>query len=1020
MSSQQNTNMVAKSSKKKLVASIALELAGAVLLALVIAWCQPIQSANSFKANFPAKLELAQSLVSEVQENADAVTDRYDSLYQSKASTVALYAKTKNGFDYSKKKMNALFNELDVNALFAVDSQGAILAQCGATDGMQDHVLKAAKTALDNPNSGYQTLEEQVEGTAFRFYTATVDGSHAIVVAEDTMAIRETVESLSSVSDELDGISVGQTGFVLAIDSQGVVRYHGDSNLVGQQADQIGLTEAQLQDNYVGDFTMGGKSYLGQTCTCGDYTLISVLPYEEFGSFTFTYIIIGLLVYLMGASILVAYLYFAGTDRRRKSVVNPEAKQYKGKGNFLRSTDIARKALPVGAGCLIFVVFASLYLTTMVELSSVMVSNENHAQAASQEIETADSTASAIDNETASYVEEKAQLCAYILPRLESSQLTHSFMVDLRTALACDCVWYYDTDGNTIASDNSYWGYRLSDDPESFSYQFREVLLGRKSKVVVDSDVATNDWTTTKYVGLVVQDSNLRTIGMVEVGSDQTLVNKMKSSLSLESVLYGVQPGNNAFAFAVSQEDGKFTYYPDSNLVGELASDYGISEDNQEAGFSDYLNINGEAYLCSSTAIDGNYVYVATPASAVIRLAMPTAVITMLFSLLWFIVLILFMCLRTKKSATQLQAEHEEMARSGEVADVVVDGRVKQTTSAASRWNMRGISWENRLPGQKVATICGSVFTAIAVVFLIMVLFSDSLLSNYTLLSYILNGSWQPGLNLFAITRCIMVLLVAYAVVQIARRLLKWFAENMSAKGETICRLLDNVLKFAFWIAMLYFCMATLGADTSVLLTSAGILTLVVGLGANSLITDILAGLFIVFEGEFQVGDIVTIGGFRGTVQEIGVRTTKVKGGDNNVKVFANREVTGVLNMTKDYSSVVCSFTFPSAMSLERMELVLAKELPKVKKALPKIVEGPFYRGVTEMGDDVKLQIVAKCRESDRGQLERDLNREIRLIVEKHLLGPDAQANELERIAAERFNEEQSQASRDIHLDSDM
>ena len=1020
MSDAKGLNKIAASSKKKLAIAIALEVVGAIVLALLIACVYPQQSASVFKANFASKLELAHELTSEVRENADAVTERYDSLYQSAADTVALYATSKGGFAYSQAELQGLYDSAYVDALFAVDAQGNILAQCGETSDLSAQIAQVAKEVIANPDSFEPTTVEADDGS-MRLYAAAAGTSHAIIAAKQPSEITATVDKLANVSTELSDVAVGQSGFIIAVDSDGVVRHHGNTDLIGKTASEIGLTGEQLEDDFSGDIEIQGERYLAQTCTCGTYTLICALPYAEFYSFTAIYVGIAVVVYLIAASVLVAYLFFAGTDRRRKSAKQDGTERYKTFGSLVRNADIGIKAIPIGLGCLVFALVASLYLNTLVELSSMLVDNNQNVQAASDELTAADVTSAAIDTEATAYVESKAKLCTYILPRLDEQQLTRPFMIELREALACDCVWYYDMDGSVIATDNDFWSYVLSDDPTSFSYQFREILLGRTSEVVAESTAPTGDWDVTKYVGMAVQDSNYKTIGMVEVGSDHTLVAKMKESLSLSSVLHTVQPGNNAFAFAISTDGGTFSYYPDSNLMGELASDYGISEDNQEAGYNDFMTINGETYLCASTGISGAYLYIATPASAITKLSVPSALVTAAFCLIWFIVILAFMCLRTKKSAEQLQAEQDlieqEASAASEVANVAVDGRVKQTTAAASRWNGRGIKWENRTPGQKVSALCGGFFIIVAVVFLIMVLFADSLFSSDSLFKYILSGSWQPGLNLFALTRCIMMVFVAYAVVEIARRIVRWIGVNLSPKGETVCRLIDSVLRFAFWLVMLYFCLGTLGVDTATLLASAGILTLVIGLGANSLITDILAGLSIVFEGEFQVGDIVTIGGFRGTVQEIGVRTTKIKGNDNNIKVFANRDVTGVLNMTKDYSSVSCTFSFPTTMSLERMESMLADELPKVKDELPAIVKGPFYRGVTEMGDEVKLQIVATCYESDRGQLERDLNREIRLIVEEYLLGPDAKANEIERIAAERFSDEQAEAAKDIAFD---
>ncbi|MDO4502842.1 MAG: mechanosensitive ion channel [Coriobacteriia bacterium] len=1001
-------------SRKVLAAAVALLVVGAVTVALAIACIHPMQSVGNLKQNFPGKLESARELVTQTQEDVDAVYARYDGLYQSKADAVAFFAQNKKGFAYSNAQMNQLFGLLDVDALLVVDENGKVVARSGAAEGLAPSAAKAAAMVLTGQNGGFAPFDVQAGDGQLRLYASAVDAEHVVVVAKQPSQIAESVSRLASVELALRDVTVGETGFVVAVDDQGIIRAHADADLVGTPAADAGLTPEQLADDFAGDVTMGGQRYVAQTCACGDYVLMCALPYAEINSFTSIYVCLGVAVYLIAAGLLLAFLYFAATDRRRRKDADDAAEP--------SAAALRARAIPVGVGCLVFALAASLYLSTLVELSGMMVSNDQHAASVKARVEAGEKTAADIDAEATRFVKDKAVLSAYMLPRFDAEQLTRPFMVQMRKALACDTIWYFDLDGNTIASDNDFWGYRLNDDPESFSYQFREVLEGRKSEVVVDSESQTGDWSMTRYVGMAVQDKNLRTTGMVEIGSDQTLVNRMKEALSFGSFLESTQPGNNTFAFAVDAESSAFAYHPNQNLVGSAAADHGIVAQDQVAGFSGFLTVDGQSYLCSSVSAKGSYVYVATPAGAVTGFAVPAALLATGLILLWLLILLLALpvLFRRLQEAGESAGGEEASDSSDDQVEVMVDGRAKRTVAAVGRWSMRGVSWASRTPGQKVAAICRVLFSVLALVFLVMFLLADVLFDEASLFRYILNGSWEPGLNLYAITRCVVVLLVAYSVVDIVRRLLRLFAKGMSAKGETICRLLDNVLKFAFWIAMLYFCMGTLGADTSVLLTSAGILTLVVGLGANSLITDVLAGLFIVFEGEFRVGDIIKIGDFRGTVQEIGVRTTKVEGADNNVKVFANRNVTGVVNMTKDLSSVACTFTFPATMSLERMEVLLSRQFPRIRKELPQIVDGPFYRGVTEQSDSsVSLQIVAKCHESDRGQLERELNREIRLIAERYLLGPDAQANALEHIAADRFKDDQAEASKSIDVESD-
>ena len=168
--------------------------------------------------------------------------------------------------------------------------------------------------------------------------------------------------------------------------------------------------------------------------------------------------------------------------------------------------------------------------------------------------------------------------------------------------------------------------------------------------------------------------------------------------------------------------------------------------------------------------------------------------------------------------------------------------------------------------------------------------------------------------------------------------------------------------------------------------SSAGILSLVIGLGAQSLIKDIIAGIFIVFEGEFRVGDIVTIGDWRGTVLEIGLRTTKIMDNSKNIKIFANSQISGVINMTREYSVAKVIVGTEYGDSIERIEAILKNELPKVKEKLSStIIDGPFYKGVTSLSESsVDLLIIATCTEKDRMQLTRDLNREVKLIFDNN------------------------------------
>ena len=206
-----------------------------------------------------------------------------------------------------------------------------------------------------------------------------------------------------------------------------------------------------------------------------------------------------------------------------------------------------------------------------------------------------------------------------------------------------------------------------------------------------------------------------------------------------------------------------------------------------------------------------------------------------------------------------------------------------------------------------------------------------------------------------------------------------------SKRGKTIVKLINSFIKYLLAIVAFMLILSAWGVNTATLLASAGIISLVVGLGAQSLISDIIAGMFIVFEGEFEVGDIVIIDGWRGTVDEIGIRTTKVIDWQGNVKIVNNSQISSIINQSKELSVTTCVVAIDYRESIPRVELIIKENLERIKKAIPEIVDGPYYKGVDSLSDSsVNLLFIATVKESDYYVVQRALNREVKLIFDEN------------------------------------
>ena len=160
---------------------------------------------------------------------------------------------------------------------------------------------------------------------------------------------------------------------------------------------------------------------------------------------------------------------------------------------------------------------------------------------------------------------------------------------------------------------------------------------------------------------------------------------------------------------------------------------------------------------------------------------------------------------------------------------------------------------------------------------------------------------------------------------------------------------------------------------------------------------------------------------------EIGVRTTKINDGNGNVLVLRNSNISNVVNMTKEHSYASVEVGIEYGESLERVESILAKELPNIKRRLPAIIDGPFYKGVTMLADNsVNIKIVAECSEKDRSSLTNDLNREMKLLFDRYDISipfPQVVVNQptvfkkatfAEKMAADKFNSEQKEAIKNM------
>ena len=235
------------------------------------------------------------------------------------------------------------------------------------------------------------------------------------------------------------------------------------------------------------------------------------------------------------------------------------------------------------------------------------------------------------------------------------------------------------------------------------------------------------------------------------------------------------------------------------------------------------------------------------------------------------------------------------------------------------------------------------------------------------------------------VVKCVVIVFAGVLVIYVSNLVALFGKKQTNNTVKTLTLLFGSILKYASVIAMILAILAACGVDVSVLVTSVGVLSLIVGLGCQSLVSDVVAGLFMILEGDIKVGDVVVINGWRGTVLQIGLRRTKIEDTVGNINIVNNSSISNIINNTRDHSYAICDVGIEYNESIERVEAILAENMHTFKEKIPAIVDGPFYKGVQELGASaVVIRLLAKCSENDKFQVERDMNRVIKMLFDEH------------------------------------
>ncbi|KHE72003.1 mechanosensitive ion channel family protein [Halobacillus sp. BBL2006] len=237
----------------------------------------------------------------------------------------------------------------------------------------------------------------------------------------------------------------------------------------------------------------------------------------------------------------------------------------------------------------------------------------------------------------------------------------------------------------------------------------------------------------------------------------------------------------------------------------------------------------------------------------------------------------------------------------------------------------------------------------------------------------------------------ILILLIAFAIIKpIGTKAIEAAINRMSAqrklsegRNKTLQKLTVNIFSYSLFFILIIMLLSTIGINIGPLLAGAGIVGLAIGFGAQGLVSDIVTGFFILLERQVEVDDYVTAGGYDGIVEEVGIRTTKIRSFDGTLNFVPNRNISGVANHSRGNMRALVDIGIGYDENIDEAMSVL-KEVADRFAEDERFKEGPDVLGVQSLGSsDVVIRILGKTENMQQWGVERDLRKAMKEALDQ-------------------------------------
>ena len=212
-------------------------------------------------------------------------------------------------------------------------------------------------------------------------------------------------------------------------------------------------------------------------------------------------------------------------------------------------------------------------------------------------------------------------------------------------------------------------------------------------------------------------------------------------------------------------------------------------------------------------------------------------------------------------------------------------------------------------------------------------------------------------------------------------------AARVVQRTRTLGSVLNNIVTAAVVGVAIVMILDTLGVPVLGIIGAAGVLAAGLAFGAQNVVKDLLNGIFMVFEDQLGVGDVVDLGEVSGTVEEVGLRVTKVRSVDGTLWFVRNGEILRVGNLSQDWARVIIDLPAPytaDVAAIQEKLLQTATTMANSAAWRSKILEKPEIWGIESVSAEaIVIRLVMKARPAEQWAVARELRLRLKLALDE-------------------------------------